>query len=449
MKYYEGYFKNKKITIMGLGLLGRGLGDAKFFAEEGADIIITDLKKEEDLSESLKELSKYKNIKYTLGEHKFEDFKNRDFILKSAGVPLDSPFIAEAKKNNIPIEMDASLFASLAGGAILIGITGTRGKTTTTMLIYEIISRVFEGGEKKVYLGGNIQGVATLPLIKKVKDGDIVVLELDSWQLQGFGDARLSPHIAVFTNFMNDHLNYYKGDLNAYFKDKVNIFLYQKKDDYLVAGSKATKEIISKFGSEIKGKFIQVGPSRLPEDWNIKIRGQHNKENISLAIKVANILNINEEITKNVVENFKGVPGRLQFEKNYFGIYFYNDTTATTPDATLAGLKTLSFNKNLILIMGGTDKSLDMSELISNLSIYVKAVVLLPGTGSDKIRDKIMKDTNIEMSVAADLKDAVEKSLSYAKKGDTILFSPAFASFGMFKNEYDRGDKFSEIVRSL
>ncbi|HEY4510675.1 MAG TPA: Mur ligase family protein, partial [Candidatus Paceibacterota bacterium] len=215
MRNYKEFFRGKRITIMGLGLLGRGVGDAEFLAECGASLIITDLKSKEELSPSLKRLRKYKNIKYTLGGHKLKNFRNRDMILKAAGVPLDSPYIAEAGKNKIPVEMDASLFSRFTP-ATIIGVTGTRGKSTVTHVLYEMLIK----SGRRAFLGGNVKGMATLPLLKKVKPGDIIIMELDSWQLQGFGEAKLSPHIAIFTNFLPDHLNYYKGDMNKYFSDK-------------------------------------------------------------------------------------------------------------------------------------------------------------------------------------------------------------------------------------
>src|ERR1035437_2446809 len=179
------YFKGKKITIMGLGLLGRGIGYTKFLAECEAVLTVTDLKTEKELAISVKTLKKYKNITFVLGEHRLEDFRDQDMIMKAAGVPLDSIYIKEAKKNKIPVEMDVSLFAKCARDVTIVGITGTRGKSMTTMLTYEILKGNAKALKRKVYLGGNVRGVATLPLLKKVKSGDIVVCELDSWQLQG------------------------------------------------------------------------------------------------------------------------------------------------------------------------------------------------------------------------------------------------------------------------
>jgi len=441
---YKQYFKNKKITVMGLGLLGRGLGVVKFLSKLGADLIVTDLKDETALKPTLDQLKNCRNIKYILGQHRFEDFKNKDLIIKAAGVPLDSIYIEEARKNKIPIEMDASLFAKFSK-AVIIGVTGTRGKSTTASLIYEILKK----GGKKVYLGGNIKGTTTLPLLKKVQPGDYVVLELDSWQLQGFGDSKISPHISVFTNLMPDHLNYYGGSMKKYFNDKANIFCHQTRKDYLILGNSARQAIKKFYKKPIRSRVILSSEKDIPKNWTVGLAGSHNLENISYAVAVSTLLGIPKERVRRSVARFKALPGRLEFVKKYKGIKIYNDTNSTTPEATLAGLKTLSQNKNIVLVMGGSDKKLGMESLTESLPKYCKAVVLLPGTGTEKIKNNISALKNLKIVYAVNLKNAISKAIKLSSDGDVILFSPAFASFGMFKNEYDRGDKFLEIIKNL
>src|SRR3989344_704079 len=158
----SAHFRGKRVTVMGLGLLGRGVGDARYLAECGADLIVTDLKTREQLAESVVQLEQFKNIQFVLGEHRLEDFSNRDLILKAAGVPLDSPYVAEAKKNGIPVRMSADLFAELSGVSC-VGVTGTRGKSTVVHMVYEIL----KAAEKKVMLGGNVRGVSNLELLKE------------------------------------------------------------------------------------------------------------------------------------------------------------------------------------------------------------------------------------------------------------------------------------------
>ncbi len=445
MTGYKAQFKGKKITIMGLGLLGRGLGYTKFLAECGAILTVTDLKTKAQLASSIKALSSPKQgfglIKFVLGKHRLEDFQNADMIIKSAGVPLDSIYIKEAQKNNIPIEMDASLFAQMAPEVVTIGVTGTRGKSMTTMLIYEILKANEKFLNRKVYLGGNIRGVATLPLLKKVKDGDIVVMELDSWQLQGFGEAHISPDISVFTSFMPDHMNYYKDDLKKYFADKANIFKYQQKGDVLVIRPNMKKLIPKNIVAD-----LIVADKKDVIDWKFIVPGSHQLENLSCAVLVAKQFDIPISNIKKAVADFKGMEGRLQFVIEIKGVKIYNDNNATTPEATVAGLEALGKEKNIILICGGNDKNLDLKEFVKVINKYCKSVVLIPGTGTEKLTSYKLK---VESYKVKTLKEAVTKAIGQAKKGDIILFSPAFSSFSQWNNEYERNDEFMKIVKVL
>lgn len=444
MSDFKEFFKDKKITIMGLGLLGRGLGYTKFLAECGADLIVTDLKNKDQLATSIKALDKFKNIKFVLGEHKLEDFRNRDIIIKSAGVPLDSIYIKEAKKNNIPVEMDVSLFAKCAPEVIVIGVTGTRGKSMTTTLIYEILKNNEKFLKRNVFVGGNLRGMATLPLLKKVQKGDILVCELDSWQLQGFGDAKISPHISVFTSFMPDHMNYYKDSMTDYFSDKANIFKYQSKQDILIMRP-VMKKFIKK--EDVKSKLIVVNKKEVL-NWRFDVPGEHQRENLACAVSVAKNLNIPEAKIKKAIGDFKGLEGRLQLLKTHKGIKIYNDNNATTPEATIAGIEALKDKtKNIVLVCGGADKKLDLTNFVKILNKYCKNVVLIPGTGTDVLLNKYKLKVLNEVGV--DFMDVIKKATISAKKGDIILFSPAFASFGMFNNEYERNDLFMKIIKGL
>lgn len=453
------FFQNKKITVMGLGLLGRGIGVVKFLAKNGADLIVTDLKTKEQLSSSLKKLAVFKNIKYVLGEHRLEDFRNRDMVIKAAGVPLDSPFIAEAKKNKIPIEMDASLFAKLAPtGVKIIGVTGTRGKSMVTHLLYEILKENF--GSSKVHLGGNVRGIATLPLLKKVKPGDFVVMELDSWQLQGFGESRLSPPVSLFTTFLSDHQNYYKNSMEQYFADKANIYRWQTKDGILLARPQAVKIIKEKDKAGIKGRFKVVKKSDLPANWKHNLLGEHNLENIALALSAARELGALDKVSKKAIAAFPGLPGRLEFIKEKGGIKYYNDTNATTPDAVLVALAALKkYKGKIILLGGGADKNLDYATYAKAVRQNVKALALFRGTATDKILEVLWSRSVLgrsrtdlgqnKVEVFDNIREAFAWAKAQAKRGDIILLSPGAASFGVFKNEYDRGDQFNKLVKRI
>lgn len=444
---YKIFFQGKKITMLGLGLLGRGVNVAKFLAELGAELTVTDMKDAKALAPSLKQLKKFKNIRYVLGAHKFEDFQNCDMVIKSAGVPLDSPYVAEAKKNKIPVEMDASLFAKFTP-ATIVGVTGTRGKSTVTHLLEHILNLAYP---KHVFVGGNVRGLATLPLLKKTKIGDIVILELDSWQLQGFGDAKLSPHIAVFTNFLPDHLNYYKGNMSKYFNDKANIFKYQNEDEVLIVREEAAKEIKNRFKGKIRSEMLIARKSLVPKAWKIQIPGEHNRANIVCAIAVCQELDVPKEAIKKGVESFAGVSGRLELVRTVGGVKYYNDTTATTPDGNRVALEALADKKkkNIVLIAGGADKELDYAGMARLVHKTVKGLVLIEGAATEKLLALIPKRTSYPVYIVDTMKDAVDTARDFAKKGDTVLLSPGAASFGIFKNEFDRGDQFVKLVKKL
>lgn len=437
---YKGYFKGKRITLMGLGLLGRGVGDARFLAQCGAELVVTDLKTKEQLAESLEQLKEFPNITYRLGEHVLEDFQSCDLVLKAAGVPLNSPYIAEAKKNHIPVRMSADLFVELSG-VPTVAITGTRGKSTVT----HMIAHILKTAGKEVLLGGNVRGVSTLSLLPQVTPASVAVLELDSWQLQGFGEAHIAPHVGVFTTFYPDHMNYYGGNMEQYFADKANIFLNQTESDVLVLGEQVVP-FVKEFGyqNKIKAHTEMVSANNIPKSTVLKIPGQHNRYNAALASAAAEALGVDVEILKTALESFEGIEGRLQFLKEVRGVKIYNDNNATTPDATIAALRAFGNDKNIVLITGGSDKGLDMQPLVEEISKRCKQVFMLDGAGTQRVKDQIKSDLIYQV-----MSEVVVAAFAACVPGDILLFSPAFASFGMFKNEYDRNDQFVAAVAAL
>lgn len=465
---------------MGFGLLGRGVGVVKYLVSKGARVTVTDLKPATALNSSIAEVRNFlKNkkrlhtVKFILGKHRLEYFRNADMVFKAAGVPFDSVYIAEAKKNGVPIFMDDALFVREAPCQI-IGVTGTRGKTTTSTLIYEIAKAT----RKKVYLAGNVRGMATLPLLEKVKKNDLAVLELSSWQLQGWRDLKISPHIAVVTNIYPDHQNYYKNSMAKYVRDKEAIFANQTKKDFLVLNKNCAW--CRKFTKRAKGKVIWFSASDIPENWKVKILGEHNLENIAAAAAVGKLLGLPVSKIKKAVENFRGVSGRLEFVREVKRVKYYNDTTATMPEATIAALEALATRrhserseesptnvgshsreilrrpapqddrKRIILIAGGADKNLNFKNLAPVIKKYTKAAVLLNGTATPKLQKQLLITRySLFVTLADSMSEAVKIARKLATRGDVVLLSPAAASFGMFKNEFDRGDQFVKEVKKF
>ncbi len=446
---FGDYFKGKRVTVMGLGLLGRGVGDAAYIAEAGAaEVIVTDKKSTEELRESVVQLEHFSNVKFVLGEHRLEDFENRDLILVAAGVPIDSEYLAHARLSGVRLAQSAALFAEISQIPI-IGITGTRGKSTVTHMIYHTLTSTFDG---PVLLGGNVRGLSNLQLLKQVTEDAIAVMELDSWQLQGFGWAKRSPQVAVFTTFMEDHLNYYMTNgrtkeeaMQIYFEDKANVFRYQHESDTFITTPKVFEWVKTLKDGSLGQEVLLVDDSIIPEDAKFAMPGEHNRLNAALAYKALETLGLTEEEIFAGLASFPGVEGRLQYLGEIDDVKIYNDNNATTPQAVIVGMRAVGNidDKHVIWIGGGAKKDVDTSELLTTIPQYCKKVVLLAGTGTDTVKDLI--DCEVVESVEA----AVKAGLAAGEAGDVLLFSPGFASFGMFKNEYERNDEFLRVVNSL
>ncbi len=411
-------FKNKKIVIMGLGLLGGGVGAAKFFHKQGAKVLVTDLKTRKELKESIKKLKKLNRVKFVLGKHRKEDFINADLIIKNPGVFRESKYLKIAKDNNISVKTDIDIFFDLCPASI-IGITGTKGKSTTATLIYLFLETKFPN----TVLAGNI-GISPLEVLGRVNKKTKVVLELSSFELE---DLKKSPHIAVITTLFPDHLNRYKN-FNDYIEAKKSIFKYQKKNDILILNynNPETRNLAKEALSKVY--FFR-------------------DSNISAAVSVAKIFKIPKKNIKKVLSNFRGVPNRQELVAIKNEVKYINDTTATTPQSAILAIKRFSTSR-IILIAGGQDKKLNYKQLAKEIKKNVEHLILLPGTASDKLKRELT-ETRVPAFSARSMKEAVKRARSLAQKGDIILLSPGAASFNLFENEFDRGEQFVKAIREL
>lgn len=429
IKKLEKKYKGKKVLVWGLGLHGGGVGTAKFFAKLGADVLVTDMKSERELAPSIEKLKKFKNITYHLGSHLEDDFQNVDFIIRGPGVKDDNKFLQIALKNKVKIENDVGIFFENSP-AFKIGITGTKGKSTLTALIYELLKYEVEKGKNKnlnkfnkVFLGGNIRK-SVFDCLEEADEKTIVVFELSSFQLDHASYSKVSPNISVVTNIYPEHINFH-GTFKKYETAKTMIFKFQKKGDILII----PKEL-KKLAKGVKSE-VSIFDKDRPEEV-LKI--------------IAEEFGISDESIVHVKKNFKGLEGRQEFVKELKGRRFINDTTATHPLSIIYSLKRF---ENPILIMGGIDKGFgeEVDELADIINKRKIRIVMLPGTFSDNIKRKIGK--LVPLYDVASMKEAVEKAYSISEKGDIILLSPGGASFNLFLNEFDRGDKFIKEIKRL
>ncbi|MGC8880929.1 MAG: UDP-N-acetylmuramoyl-L-alanine--D-glutamate ligase [Minisyncoccia bacterium] len=471
----KNYFSNKKILLVGLGILGGGLATALWFLKQKVKLTITDLKSKEYLQKSIQKLKKYnKQIKYVLGKHRFFDFKNNEIIIVNPAVKtLDNPYLNYAKKLKKTIENDLSfLFKFTTNPKIC--ITGTRGKTTTTNWVYFFI----KNKEKNALIGGNIPEYPIFSLIEKIKNNEPIILESSCFQLELFNNR---PKIAVITSLYQDHLNRYKK-METYAKIKAQIFLNQLSEDYLVLNynNKWTKFFLSlKPKSKIyffslktpskknfQGIFVKNNKvyfrDKGEEVFILNIKnfkkqwGEHNVSNLLCAILVAYLYGLSFEEIKKQIPKLPQIKMRQEkiFENKKLKII--NDSAGTSPEAAIAALERFKKEKkNLILICGGTDKNLNFDDLALKIKKYIKPenLVLLNGSATKNLLKNLEK---IKYLANYNLFDNLSECLSYAlnrasqlKKKTIILFSPASASFEKFKNEFDRGEKFNQLIKSF
>ncbi len=440
LKELKEKFYKKKVLVVGLGLQGGGVGLVNFFCRLGAKVTVTDLKTKEQLKNSIVKI-KNLNVKLVLGRHRLRDFLEADIIFKGPAVPWNLPEIIEAEKRGISIEMELSFFASFCRGS-LIGITGTRGKSTTTYLIYQIL----KDSGFKVRLAGSIPNVSTISFLKQLRKDDWVVMELPSWPLSGFHRRKISPHIAVFTNFYPDHLNYYKT-MDEYLYDKKAIYLYQRPGDYLVINKKLLPIIKL---DHYRGILSSFTDSDFSYDLNY-LKGKHNRENAAAALAVAKILKINKKKAIKTISNLRGLVFREEIVGRKDNVIFINDTTSTTPIATIKAIERFS-DKPIYLILGGNSKNLPFNNLIKCL-IKTKKIVLLEGSFTQEILP-VLKQKYSEKILGPynDLKMAVKEGFRLGgleKRQAYLLFSPAATSFSMFNNEFHRGKEFNTIVKEI
>jgi len=472
--------KNKNVTVMGLGQHGGGEGLVRFLSKKGANVLVTDLKNENELQSTINHLSDLKNIKYYFGPHSWSNFKDADIVYLNPAVPKNSLWVKKIKKAKIPISSEMNLFFELCP-ALIIGVTGSNGKSTTVHLIYEVLKSKFEpvfslhqktdasltNDRKKVYFGGNIGG-SLLQYIDEIKKDDIVLLELSSFQLYDLNQIKKSPHIGILLNITPDHMDQH-SNIQEYIEAKKNIFKYQSEFDFAILNydqniiRKIAKSITSQklfFSLDtklVRGAYLDENQiivnfrgkkHKIIKSNKLKIKGEHNIQNALPAVLIGVLYGIDDKKIAGSISNFRGLEHRIEFVNKFKGVKYYNDSKSTTPESTIAALK--SFEKPIILICGGKDKKIDYKKLANLISKKVKNVYLIGETAPllKKEIDMANKElgNSIEAEIAHTLEYAFEKAKKSAQKGDIILFSPATSSFDQFQNFEERGKKFKKLA---
>ena len=450
-------FRNARVTVIGLGSFGGGIGAAKFLAGLGARVTVTDLKTENTLSASIEALQGY-DIRFVLGRHEMEDFTGADLVVASPAVPRKSPYLDAARRAGVRLHTEIGLFIERCPATVC-GVTGSNGKTTTVTMIGEALAA--SGLLHEV--GGNI-GKSLLAELPRITPDTRVVLELSSFQLEWLDEIGWSPHIAAILNIMPNHLDRH-GTLAAYTEAKANILAHQEPGDIavIVTDDPGARAMVPR----VRGRLVRVGRAldgdgvTLDDGWiicrsgqrtdrvfdsaRLLVPGTHNITNALAACACALELGASPEGIARGLASFRGVPHRLELVGEVGGVRFFNDSKATTPEAAAVGVT--AFGERVIPILGGYDKGVWFEEMARAIAGGVRWAALI-GATAPAIRSAL-DAAGVDSTVFDTFEEAFRACTGRARPGDVVLLSPGCASYDMFNNYEERGEAFRELVQSL
>lgn len=447
--------KNKKVLVFGSGISGIGAG--KLLEQVGASVVLYDGKETLDKEVLKAQLGDDTKAEIILGELSEEVMETLDLVVMSPGVPTDLPVVLKMRDMGIPIWGEVELAYTYGKGDVL-AITGTNGKTTTTALLGEIMKNYKES----VFVVGNIGNPYTAAALE-MREDSVAVAEMSSFQLETIHEFR--PKVSAILNITPDHLNRHHT-MEAYIKAKEDSAKNQTKEDTCVLNYE--DEVTRKIGENVKanvlyfssqrkldrGIYLDDGNIILRQDEEIlvcnvnelKLLGTHNYENVMAAVAMAAAYGTPMEVIRRTIKEFAGVEHRIEFVREKDGVAYYNDSKGTNPDAAIKGIQAM--NRPTVLIGGGYDKDSEYEEWIQAFDGKVKLLVLV-GATKEKIAEAAERVGFVSYVMADSFEEAVEKCIEAAEPGDAVLLSPACASWGMFKNYEERGDKFKELVNCL
>ncbi|HEY3321054.1 MAG TPA: UDP-N-acetylmuramoyl-L-alanine--D-glutamate ligase [Planctomycetota bacterium] len=460
-------YSGKRVTVMGLGLFGGGVGIARFFAENGAQVTVTDRRSEKDLKPSMQELSGLP-VRYVLGKHDAADFRSANIVAVNPGVPEDHPLIVMARGAGAQIERSINLLFKLTPRNPKLAVTGSNGKSTTTALLGAMLAL----HDSRTLVGGNLGG-CLLAQTRNLPARVPVVLELSSFMLEGMRELGESPHVAIVTNLSPNHLDRHVT-MENYAAAKKNILLFQKEgdvailnaDDPALAGwDKLTPARIVRFSAkhELEGDAAFLDRDKLIVRMGsyeevvamrqmLRLPGAHNAANALAAAAAALAYGVRPWQVAEALATFSGLPHRLEMvARTPSAVTFYNDSIATTPESVICALS--SFDGPITLIAGGSDKGTPFDELGLVIARKVRRLILL-GVTAPKIEEAVVRASHElhrgpEIAHVRDLEQAAREAATGALAGEVVLLSPACASFDMFRNFQERGEVFSALARRL
>lgn len=433
------YFLGKRIAVIGIGPHGEMLADIRFLVKANALVSVYDLRSEARLQEHLPALRSFGLANQVLGQIPTEDLMDMDLILLSHEYPRNSSFLGDARQNGIEIEYPETLFLKLAPPVTVVGVMGACGKATVVSMLAPLLEGAAAQNGQNILVADPESEDGILTHLKKAKSGDIVVMRIVSTMMQEISALRWSPQVAVFTTVPS---------MAAYKESPFEIMASQTYNNYVV-GSDHIIDAVRTSGFQTKAKMLRTKGAIVPEDWLPNARAPHDRENAALALQAARIFKVTDEAAEAAFRKWKPLKGRLEPVKKVRGVEFVNDAASTSPMATVAALAQASKGRNAVLIFGGAGHAADYRELYAAAREYAHAAIVLPGSGTLKERHAIHRMDGIDVVSAPTLEEAVRLALDHAKKGDVVLYSPAFEAGGIDASRRERSERFLRAVRGL
>ncbi len=428
------YFKGKRVALIGLGPHGEMVEDAEYLIKAGVILSVYDLRSEARMKSHLVFLRSIGLANYVCGSIPADDLLDMELIILSHEYPRDSSFLKIVKEKGIQVEYPETLFFKLAPPVTVVGVVGACGKTTVISMLMPMLETV-----SPTFVADSESGEGILAHLKKIKNGDILILRVTDEILSELRDLRMSPQVAVYATTPNKR---------SWSESPFEILEFQTYNNFLIASDEiidATR--LYKF--QPKAKMLRTKASILPPEWDFHGRG-HDRENAALALQAAKLFKVTDEAAHRTIESWKPLKARLETVKKVKSVEFYNDATSTSPNSTIAGIRALAENRNMVLILGGADDGgHDYRELNGIIPQYAHTVILLPGSGTMKERRALERLESVEVISAPSIEEAVRLSREHARSGDKVLFSPGFAAAGIDASRKERGERFVRAVRAL
>jgi UDP-N-acetylmuramoylalanine--D-glutamate ligase len=426
---------NQRVTVMGLGRFGGGIAVARWLVGQGARVLVTDKDPADQLADSIAQLAGLP-IEFRLGKHRESDFANADLVVASPAVPLNNPYLTAARSARVPVTTEVRLFVERSPATRICGVTGTKGKSTTTAMLAAMLARQFT-----VHTGGNIGG-SLLPALPEIRPDHIVVLELSSYMLEHLRAMQWSPHVGLITMLAQDHLEWH-GSLDAYLSAKGVLFEFQKPGDFAVVNEACERS--AQFAARSPGTVKRFGPASAPP-FDLKIPGVHNQVNAQGAFAAANCLGITWDGAQAALREFDSLPHRLNLVHEHAGVRFYDDSIATIPEAAIAALHSFP-PRTVWQIVGGRLKGHPIDEMCAALARRAKAVLCVGERGGE-IAAGVRAAGGSSVENCGTLEAAVRRAKAAAHPGDVVLLSTGCKSYDQFVNFEKRGDEFTRLART-